>query len=104
MMLYRCVVFRARDMMQVVMRDGRRQGARRVHGSTKLIMIRCRSSPKENGEELGESSALVRARWVVGLVGTAAASWSVARFEDATLAEKLCELAKHRPFAAWTST
>ena len=52
--------------------------------------------------EIGASSAIARARWIVGLVGTSAASWSI-EADDATLAEKMCVLAEARPFGAWTA-
>jgi transcriptional regulator with GAF, ATPase, and Fis domain len=50
----------------------------------------------------GHSSPLVRARWIVGLVGGAAASWPVAFDGDEALADRLCALAERLPFAAWT--
>ncbi len=56
----------------------------------------------EEGEEIGASSALLRARWVVGLVGAAAARWPAIEMTEAELAEKLCALAERAPFGAWT--
>ncbi len=53
---------------------------------------------------MGASSALVRARWVVGLVGSAAAAWSTLDVmqDEKVLAERLVELAERAPFGAWT--
>jgi len=50
----------------------------------------------------GSASPLVRARWIIGLVGGAAASWPVAFDDDEALADRLCALAERLPFAAWT--
>jgi transcriptional regulator with GAF, ATPase, and Fis domain len=55
--------------------------------------------------EVGEADALARARWLVALVGSSAASWplaSLAELTDARWAEVLAELARVKDPAAWT--
>ncbi|HSQ63402.1 MAG TPA: sigma 54-interacting transcriptional regulator [Polyangiaceae bacterium] len=57
----------------------------------------------DGGENvLGPSTALLRARWLVALVGPAAAGWPVSREPEEALAARLLALAARAPFAAWT--
>ena len=58
--------------------------------------------PLEAERACGASSALLRARWLIGLAGGSAASWPVVFDSDEALAERLCALAERSPFAAWT--
>jgi len=51
---------------------------------------------------IGPTSALVRARWVVGLVGPSAAGWPPPKLDERAFAQRLCALAKRAPFAVWT--
>ncbi|HEX9295443.1 MAG TPA: protein kinase, partial [Polyangiaceae bacterium] len=55
--------------------------------------------------EVGESDPLSRGRWLVALIGGAAARWSLAAISqvpDALLATALSELARRKPPSSWT--
>ncbi len=61
-----------------------------------------RIRPAEGESLLGASSALVRSRWLVALVGAAAAAWPVDTVAEDVFADRLLALARERPFSSWT--
>src|SRR5262249_21051286 len=54
------------------------------------------------GRRIAPLGAVHRARWLVQVVGPAAAAWSLGDRDEGELAERLVALARTTPLSAWT--
>jgi len=97
------VALRARDITAATDVEASIAGAPRAWLEEAIAVTRkLTTNVARPAKTVGQSSALVRARWVVGLVGPSAANWPPPKLDEQTFAERLCALAERSPFAAWT--
>ncbi len=96
------LALRAREIAEASRVDDAVKGPPRAWLEDAIRFAQKLGGAHAEGAPLGASSALVRARWVVGLVGSSAAGWPTLTSDEGELAERLCALAERAPFGAWT--
>ncbi len=101
------VALRAREISAAREVDASVEGAPRMWleeaiAVTRKIVGPALDAPAERDAKLVATSPLLRARWMVSLVGPAAAGWPPPKLDERAFAERLCALAERSPFGAWT--
>ncbi|HEY1959455.1 MAG TPA: lipopolysaccharide kinase InaA family protein, partial [Polyangiaceae bacterium] len=95
------VALRAREIARASSVSEEVAGAPRAWLEEAIGWTRKTASAEAEGV-VGRSSALARSRWLVSLVGPAAAEWPLPDLDENGFASRVCALAERSAFGAWT--